>query len=125
MLFDERATSLIGKTADKLLTQNKKSDLPPEIAAIVGEKLTVIVKVFPAKSIHKRGPNKENKDPTFDILNIKKRHGKDLLPFISKNHEATALATSSSRASKLPPLVPIQSTQQEIQVQFPTYTSFL
>jgi len=126
MLFDERATSLIGKTADKLLTQNKKSDLPPEIAAIVGEKLTVIVKVFPAKSIHKRGPNKDNKDPTFDILNIKKRHGKDVLPSISKNQEVTALlATGSSQVSKLPPLVPIQPTRQQIQVQFSIYTSFL
>ena len=126
MLFDDRATYLIGKTAEKLLTQNNKSNLPPEIAAIVGEKLTVIVKVFPGKSIHRRGPNKDNKDPTFDILNIKKRHGKDVLPSISKNQEDTAvLATTSSELRKLPPLVPIEPKRQEIQVQFSIHTSFL
>ena len=82
--------------------------------------------MFPGKSIHRRGYNKDNKDPTFDILNIKKRHGKDLLPSISNNQQGTALlASSSSQLPKLPPLVPIEPKRQEIQVQFSIHTSFL
>ncbi|WVZ69995.1 hypothetical protein U9M48_018704 [Paspalum notatum var. saurae] len=101
--------------ADKLIRQNNRSELPPEISAIVGEKLTVVIKVYPAKSIHKRGPNKDNKDPTFDILNIKKRHGKDLLLSMFKNEEDTSLlGTSSSQIPKLPPLEPIQQRSEEI-----------
>jgi len=123
-LFDERGTSLIGKTADRLIRQNNRSELPPEISAIVGEKLTVVVKVFPAKSIHKRGPNKDNKDPTFDILSIKKRHGKDLLLSMFKNEEATSLlGTSSSQNPKLPPLEPIEQTNEEIKVQLSSQIS--
>ncbi|KAJ1276926.1 hypothetical protein BS78_05G254100 [Paspalum vaginatum] len=126
MLFDERGTSLIGKTADKLIRQNNRSELPPEISAIVGEKLTVVVKVFPAKSIHKRGPNKDNKDPTFDILSIKKRHGKDLLLSMFKNEEVTSLlGTSSSQNPKLPPLEPIEQRREEIKVQLSSQISLL
>ncbi|WVZ69491.1 hypothetical protein U9M48_018266 [Paspalum notatum var. saurae] len=118
MVFDERGTLLVGKTADKLLIHNSKSEIPPEIGAIVGEKMTVVVKVSPGKSINKKGPNRDNKDPTFDILNIKKRHGKDLLSCTLKNEEAAAsLATNAiSQLQKLPPLVPIQPKTQETKV---------
>ncbi|KAJ1265693.1 hypothetical protein BS78_08G095200 [Paspalum vaginatum] len=102
MLFDDRGTSLIGKTADKLIRQNNRSELPPEISAIVGEKLTFVVKVFPAKSIHKRGPNKDNKDPTFNVLSIKKRHGKDLLLSMFKNEEVTSLLGTHLKIQSYP-----------------------
>ncbi|XP_008678601.1 replication protein A 70 kDa DNA-binding subunit A isoform X2 [Zea mays] len=116
VLFDERATSLIGKTVEKLLRQSNKSELPEEIKAIVGEKLTVVTKLFPGKSIKKRGPNKDNKDPTFDILSIKKRHGKDLLLSVFKKEEPVVLhSASSSQLPKLPPLVPIEPKTQDIQ----------
>jgi hypothetical protein len=54
VLFDERATSLIGKTAEKLLRHNNKSELPEEIKAIVGEKLTVVAKLFPGKVLKRQ-----------------------------------------------------------------------
>jgi hypothetical protein len=109
VLFDERATSLIGKIAEKLLRHNNKSELPEEIKAIVGEKLTVVAKLFPGKSIKKTGPNKDNKDPTFDILSIKKRHGKDLLLSVFKKEEPVVPHSAcSSQLPKLPPLVPIE-----------------
>jgi replication factor A1 len=126
VLFDERATSLIGKTVEKLLRQSNKSELPEEIKAIVGEKLTVVAKFFPGKSIKKRGPNKVNKDPTFDILSIKKRHGKDLLLFVFKKEEPVVLhSASSSQLPKLPPLVPIEPKTQDIQVLLSIKTSQL
>lgn len=126
VLFDERATSLIGKTVEKLLRQSNKSELPEEIKAIVGEKLTVVAKLFPGKSIKKRGPNKDNKDPTFDILSIKKRHGKDLLLSVFKKEEPVVLhSASSSQLPKLPPLVPIEPKTQDIQVLLSIKTSQL
>ena len=67
MVFDERGTALIGKTAEKLLKDYNRFDTPPEIKGLVGEKITIIVKVMPDKSV--ANPNKE---PVFDILNIKK-----------------------------------------------------
>jgi replication factor A1 len=74
MLFNERGTSLLGKLAEKLVKQYGRFDTPPEIRALVGEKITVVVKVMPPKSAAK-----SDEDPTFDILNIKKRHGKDFI----------------------------------------------
>jgi replication factor A1 len=68
MLFDERGTTLIGKTAEKLLKQYSRFDTPAEITSLVGEKITVVVKVITDKSV-----SKPDKDPVFDILNIKKK----------------------------------------------------
>ena len=76
MLFDERAASLIGKPTEKVLKQYTKYDIPPEISALVREKLTVIIKIRLAKSF-----DNPDADPTFDIINIKKRHGKDLITY--------------------------------------------
>jgi len=72
MLFDERGTSLIGKTADRLIRQNNRSELPPEISAIVGEKLTVVVKVFPAKVFTKEDLIKTTKIQ-HSIFSVSKR----------------------------------------------------
>ena len=74
MFFDDKGAALIGKPAEKLLKQYSRFETPPEISALIGEKITVVVKVMPAKSI-----NKDDDDPTFYILNIKKRYGKDLM----------------------------------------------
>jgi replication factor A1 len=51
ILFDDRAVSLIGKTADRLLKKNNRHDIPPEISALIGEKITAVVKIYPSKSI--------------------------------------------------------------------------
>jgi hypothetical protein len=67
MLFDERGTTLVGKTAEKLLKECSRFDTPAEIARLVGEKITVVVKVMTDRS-----DAKPNKGPVFDIVNIKK-----------------------------------------------------
>ena len=71
--------------------------------------MTVVVKITPTKSI-----NKDDDDPTFDILNINKRHGKDLMACVFKKQQSTTpLGTSSSQAAKLPPLIPIEPEIEE------------
>lgn len=115
---------LLGKPRRKLLRHSNKSELPEEIKAIVGEKLTVVAKLFPGKSIKKTGPNKDNKDPTFDILSIKKRHGKDLLLSVFKKEEpAVPHSAGSSQLPKLPPLVPIEPKRQDLQTSGSEATS--
>ena len=112
MLFDERANSIIGKSAEKLLKQYTKYDIPLEINALVGEKVTVIVKIRPAKSF-----DNPDEEPSFDILNIKKRHGKDLIAcHFKKGEHPAVLHTSSSSFVNLPPLIPIQPKNEEDQV---------
>ncbi|OEL18025.1 hypothetical protein BAE44_0020955, partial [Dichanthelium oligosanthes] len=112
MLFNERAAALLGKPAEKLVKQYGRFDTPPEIRALVGEKMTVVVKVMPPKSAAK-----SNEDPTFDILNIKKRHGKDFIDSaFQKEEDQTVLTTTSSYPVNLAPLVPIQFQKEEDQV---------
>ena len=92
MLFDERAASLIGKPAEKLIRQYTKYEIPPEISGLVGEKLTVIIKIRPGKSF-----DNPDKDPSFDIINIKKRHGKNFITYdLNKAEHAPVLETTSS-----------------------------
>ena len=74
MLFDDKESTLIGRPAEKLLKEYTRFETPPEIFALIGEKMKVVAKIMPAKSI-----NKDNDNPTFDILSIKKRHGKVLM----------------------------------------------
>ena len=82
------------------------------ISTLIGEKMTVIAKIMPAKSI-----NKDNDNPTFDILNIKKRYGKDLMMSSLYKEQNTSISSSStSQSSKLPPLVPIEPEIEEYQV---------
>ena len=111
MLFDDKGTTLIGKPAEKLLKQYS-IETPSEISALIGEKMTTVAKIMPAKSI-----SKDNGNPTFDILNIKKRHGKDLMvSSFNKEQDTTLSSTSMSQSTKLPPLVPIEPEIEEYQV---------
>ncbi len=69
---------------------------------------------MPARSI-----NKDNDNPTFDILNIKKRHGKDFMVSLFDREQKTTLSsTSISQFTKLPPLVPIEAETEEYQVLY-------
>lgn len=105
MLFDERGTSFVGKPAEKLIKQYTKKDTPTEISALIGEKITTVVKVMPPRS-----DGDPDADPKFEILNIKKRHGKDLMACGFKKEQKQAIFnTSSSYSVNLPPLVPIES----------------
>ncbi|KAJ1284860.1 hypothetical protein BS78_03G237200 [Paspalum vaginatum] len=109
ILFDERATTLIGKTAEKLLKQYNKFEIPPEITALVAEKMTVVVKIAAAKNV-----SKPDEEPTFEILNIKKRHGKDLLACqFKKQQTQTIVPTTSSYCANLPPLIPLQPKKED------------
>jgi len=121
MLFDDKGAALIGKPAEKLLKQYSRFETPPEISALIGEKITVVVKVMTAKSI-----NKDDDDPTFDILNIKKRHGKDLIACtFKKEQNTTLLGISFSQPANLPPLIPIEPEIEEYQVQMKLTSYFI
>jgi hypothetical protein len=112
MLFNERAASLLGKAAEKLVKEYGRFDTPPEIRALVGEKMTVVVKVMPPKTA-----SKSNDEPTFDIVNIKKRHGKELVDSaFDSDQEKPVLPSTSSYPPNLPPLAPIQLEKEEDQV---------
>ena len=112
ILFDDKGAILIGKPAEKILKQYSRYETPPEISTLVGEKMIVIVKIMPARSI-----NKDNDNPTFDILNIKKRHGKDfMVSSFDREQKTTLSSTSISQFTKLPPLVPIEAETEEYQV---------
>ena len=38
MFFDERGSLIVGKPAEKLIKQYTRSETPPEISALIGEK---------------------------------------------------------------------------------------
>ncbi|WVZ56644.1 hypothetical protein U9M48_007140 [Paspalum notatum var. saurae] len=116
MLFDDRGALLIGTPAEKLLKQYNRFEIPSQILSLVGEKMTVVVKIQPSKSIDRKGANRNNKDPAFDILSIKKRHGRDLAPCVFKSEQTdTLLDAFSSQTTNLAPLVPIQSNKENDQ----------
>jgi len=101
MLFQDRAMQLIGKPAEKLLTTYRKSNTPPEISALIGQKFTFIVRVLPEKKLIAH-------DPMFEVLNIKKTFGKQLhIPNVKIERQPASSTTSTSEKQNLPPLVPI------------------
>jgi hypothetical protein len=78
------------------------------LSCCIGEKITVVVKVMTEKSVAK-----PDKDPVFDILNIKKRHGKDpITPIFKKEQNVTFTGTPSSYSINLPLLMPIQPEKE-------------
>ncbi|KAG2562980.1 hypothetical protein PVAP13_8KG306700 [Panicum virgatum] len=101
MLFQDRAMQLIGKFAEKLLTTYRKSNTPPEISALVGQKFTFIVRVLPEKKLIAH-------DTMFEVLNIKKIFGKQFqIPNVKIERKPASSTTSTSEEHNLPPLVPI------------------
>jgi len=62
----------MNKLAEKLLTTYRKSNTPPEISALIGQKFTFIVRVLPEKKLIAH-------DPMFEVLNIKKTFGKQFI----------------------------------------------
>lgn len=66
--------------------------------------MTVVVKIAAGKSA-----SKPDEEPSFEILNIKKKHGKDLLACeFKKQHNQIIVPTTSSNYANLPPLIPLQ-----------------
>ena len=112
MLFQDRAMQLIGKPAEKLLTTYRKSNTPPEISALIGQKFTFIVRVLPEKKLIAH-------DPTFEVLNIKKTFGKQLhIPNVKIERQPASSTTSTSEKQNLPPPVPICPKQWQNKVYF-------
>ena len=112
MLFQDRAMQLIGKSVEKLLTTYRKSDTPPEISALVGQKFTFIVRVLPEKKLIAH-------DPMFEVLNIKKIFGKQFqIPNVQIERKPASSTTATSEEHNLPPLVPICPKPWENKVNF-------
>jgi len=110
MLFQDRAMQLIGKPAEKLLTTYRKSNTPPEISALIGQKFTFIVRVLPEKKLIAH-------DPMFEVLNIKKTFGKQLhIPNVKIERQPASSTTSTSEKQNLPPLSSSSSSQQNYNI---------
>ncbi|WVZ61410.1 hypothetical protein U9M48_011289 [Paspalum notatum var. saurae] len=102
-------------TSKGMYALNRTTDTATNIITC-GEKMTVVVKIQPSKSIDRKGANRNNKDLAFDILSIKKRHGRDLAPCVFKSEQTdTLLDAFSSQTTNLAPLVPIQSNKENDQ----------
>jgi replication factor A1 len=69
MMFEKRATELIGKSAETLHKYHDPATIPSDISQWIGHKFTFVVRVLYKKSIR-------TKDPSFEVLFIKERHGK-------------------------------------------------
>jgi replication factor A1 len=111
MFFEKKGIELIGKSAENLRKQYDPTSTPPDIAKWVNHKFTFIVKV-----LYKRSTR--NIDPSFEVVRIKERHGKqETLPHIA----CTGAMASNIDTSDLPPLVAITSIKKIDQVNSKIY----
>ncbi|CAL4950246.1 unnamed protein product [Urochloa decumbens] len=102
VLFDLKAEQLIGKPVEKLAIMYAKNDVPPEIAALIGQKYTFIVKVSSKRSFTKR-------DPSFQVLYITHQFGKQTdIPSSHKQEQSSSSTISLSAPRHVPPLRPIK-----------------
>jgi replication factor A1 len=104
-MFEKRGAELIGKSAEALRKHYDPASIPPEISEWIGHKFTFVVRVLYKKSIRA-------KEPSFEVLLIKERHGKQAIaPLLQTQIPAEFLSTSSSLCEdkKLPPLITISS----------------
>ena len=82
ILFEVKAQQLIGKPCKQLQMFFEKSDTPPEILSLIGQKYTFIVKM-PLKSV-------DRKIPSFEVIYIKEQFGKQTrIPAIQQDMHAT------------------------------------
>jgi len=69
VLFEKKGSELIGKSAEVLRKQYEQRQIPSDISALIGFKLTFVVRILANKSA-------DNVDPSFEVIMIKKNHGK-------------------------------------------------
>ncbi|CAN6247252.1 unnamed protein product [Urochloa humidicola] len=111
VLFDKRAEQLIGKPVEKLVSMYDKNDIPPEIATLIGQKYTFIVKVSSKRSFTKR-------DPSFEVLYITHQFGKqtDIASTHKQEQSSSSSIVSLSTPRHVPPLLLIKykiNTEQD------------
>jgi len=109
MFFEKKGAELIGKSAETLRKQYEPSTIPPEISQWIGHKFTFIVKVLSKKSA-------QSIDPSFEVLLIKERHGKQAtLPTI-RYKTSISCNTDTTEHNDLPPLITIPSKRKSTEV---------
>jgi replication factor A1 len=112
MMFEKRATELIGKSAETLHKYHDPATIPSDISQWIGHKFTFVVRVLYKKSIR-------TKDPSFEVLFIKERHGKQkVLP--SYDNQSSGTSTTSDEIKGLPALMTISSKKPTDEVSFYT-----
>ncbi|KAG2616600.1 hypothetical protein PVAP13_3NG248799 [Panicum virgatum] len=105
MMFERRATELIGKSAETLRKYNDLDIIPNEISQWIGHKFTFVVRILYKKSMR-------TEHPSFEVLLIKDRHGKQaVLPLLNTQSSAQETGTSSALlpTKDLPELMTISS----------------
>ncbi|XP_021308454.1 replication protein A 70 kDa DNA-binding subunit D-like [Sorghum bicolor] len=95
MFFEKKGTELIGKSAETLRKKYNEKDIPPEISSWIGHKFIFLVKILPNKSI---GAD----DPSFEVIRIKEKLGKQSIMPVSKTADARLGVGSSSSPSPSP-----------------------
>ena len=115
MLFEKKGSELIGRSAEVLRKQYEQRQIPSDISALIGFKLTFVVRILANKSA-------DNVDPSFEVIMIKKNHGKQSIVTPIRG-PAMALAQSSSSSiaadTDLPPLITIASKKLKTEVYIP------
>ena len=112
MMFERRATELIGKSDETLRKYNDPDIIPSDISQWIGHKFTFVVRILYKKSMR-------TEHPSFEVLSIKERHGKqDVLPLLSTQSSALGQGTSSAivATKDLPELMTISSKTPTDQV---------
>jgi replication factor A1 len=113
MFFEKKGMELIGKSASTLIKQYKPKEIPPEISAWIGYKFTFIVRVLSKKSVNAA-------DPSFEVLMIKERFGKEPIISFTSSNEGVLPESSSSFITEfkdLPLLIPITSKDTKERVR--------
>ncbi|WVZ79133.1 hypothetical protein U9M48_026744 [Paspalum notatum var. saurae] len=116
IFFEKKGVELIGKTAETLHKQYDPNQIPPQISELIGQKFSLVVIVSTKRSINR-------KDPSFEVLMIKERFGKQpIIPVfrpeitIAPDSESTTI----SHEKDLPALIAIPSKKSNAQTSTST-----
>lgn len=113
MMFERTAAKLIGKSAEALRKYNDPAIIPSDISQWIGHKFTFVVRILYKK-------NMRTEHPSFEILLIKERHGKqEVLPLLNTQSSAQEPATSPVLVATkdLPELMTISSKTPTYEVR--------
>ncbi|WVZ49281.1 hypothetical protein U9M48_000652 [Paspalum notatum var. saurae] len=116
IFFEKKGVELIGKTAETLHKQYDPNQIPPQISELIGQKFSLVVTVSTKRSINR-------KDPSFEVLMIKERFGKQpIIPVfrpeitIAPDSESTTI----SHEKDLPALIALPSKKSNAQTSTST-----
>ena len=114
MMFERRATELIGKSAETLRKHNDPDIISSDISQWIGHEFTFVVRILYKKSMR-------TEHPSFEVLLIKEHHGKqEVLPLLTTQSYAQGSETSSAfvPTKDLPDLMTISSKTPTDQVRW-------